>query len=64
MKRGKWLNGAVNVIEFISFGGFKVINLTWLISTEEMNWIGEFRAFWKTGNGRCEDLGMQRLISD
>ena len=28
----------VNVIEFIPFGGFKVINLTWLTSTEEMDW--------------------------
>lgn len=28
----------VNVIEFIPFGGFKVIDLTWLTSTEELDW--------------------------
>lgn len=56
MKRVKWLNGTVNVIEFTSFEGFKVINLTWLIFTEELNWIGESGAFQKTDNERCKDL--------
>lgn len=32
MERGKWLNGKVNVIEFISFESFMIINLMWLIS--------------------------------
>lgn len=58
MKRGKWLNGTVNVIEFISFERFVVINLTWLISREQLNLIDEFGAFWETSIRRCKDLGI------
>jgi hypothetical protein len=64
MKRGKWLNGTVNIIEFISFERFEVINLTWLTSTDELNWIGKFGAFYCSGNGRHKHSGILWLISN